>query len=98
MLQIRGGVIIYIHNNLNSTHVDISSKMSDNDETKPNWESLFIEINQKSTNSKTHIIGHISADPMTWFYVATIFICSYRNFNIITKEETLFIYSWGFQL
>ena len=30
--------------------------MSDNNETKPSWESLVIEIKHKSTNSKTHNI------------------------------------------
>ena len=30
--------------------------MSDIDES---WESLFIEVKHKSTNSKTHIIGNI---------------------------------------
>ena len=39
-----------------------SSEMSDNDETKPSWESLFIEI--KSTNSKTHIIVNIYRPPI----------------------------------
>ena len=33
--------------------------MSDNDETKHSWESIFIEIKHKSPNSKTHIIGNI---------------------------------------
>ena len=51
-----GGLIIYIHNDFNFKHVDISSEMSDNDLPKPSWESLFIEIKHKSTNSKTHII------------------------------------------
>ena len=37
-----GSLIIYIHNDFNFKHVDISSKMSDNDETKPSWESLSI--------------------------------------------------------
>ena len=36
-----GGLIIYIHNDFNFKHVDISSKMSDNDETKPSWESIY---------------------------------------------------------
>ena len=54
-----GGLIIYIHNDFNFKHVDISSEMSDNDETKPSGENLFIEIKHKSTNSKTHIIGNI---------------------------------------
>ena len=38
--------------------------MSDNDETKSSWESLFIEIKHKSTNSKTHIIGNIYRRPI----------------------------------
>ena len=38
--------------------------MSDNDETKPSWESLFIEIKHKSTNSKIHIIGNICRRPI----------------------------------
>ena len=59
-----GGLIIYIHNDFNFKHVDISSEMSDNDETKPSWESLFIEIKHKSTNSKTHIIGNIYRRPI----------------------------------
>ena len=41
-----------IQNDLFFKHVDISSKMSDNDETKPSWERLLIEIKHKSTNSK----------------------------------------------
>ena len=45
-----GGLIIYIHNDVNFKHVDISSEISDSDETKPSWESLFIEIKHKSTN------------------------------------------------
>ena len=57
-----GGLIIYIHNYFNFKHVDISSEMSDNDETKPSWESLFIEINYK--NSKTHIICNIYRRPI----------------------------------
>ena len=36
-----GGLIIYIHNDFNFKHVDISSEMSDNDETKPSWESIY---------------------------------------------------------
>ena len=59
-----GGLIIYIHNDFNFKHVDISSEMSDDDETKPSWESLFIEIKHKSTNSKTHIIGNIYRRPI----------------------------------
>ena len=38
--------------------------MADNDETKPSWDSLFIEIKHKSTNSKTHIIGNIYRRPI----------------------------------
>ena len=38
--------------------------MSDNDETKPSWESLFIEIKHTSTNWKTHIIGNIYRRPI----------------------------------
>ena len=41
-----GGLLIYIHNDFNFKHVDISSEISDSDETKPSWDSLFIEINQ----------------------------------------------------
>ena len=89
-----GGLIIYIHNDFNFKHVDISSEMSDNDETKPSWESLFIEIKHKSTNSKTHIIGNIYRHS---FKLQQFFCCFCRNFNIITKEETIYIYSWGFQ-
>ena len=59
-----GGLIIYIHNDFNFKHVDISSEMSDNDETKPSWEILYIEIKHKSTNSKTHIIGNIYRRPI----------------------------------
>ena len=44
------GLIIYIHDDFNFKHVDI--EMSDNDETKPGWESIFIEIKHTSTNSK----------------------------------------------
>ena len=47
-----GGLIICIHNDFNFKHVDISSEISDSDETKTSWESLFIEIKYKSTNSK----------------------------------------------
>ena len=47
-----GRLIIYIHNDFNFEHVDISSEISDNDETKPSWESLFIEIKHKSTTQK----------------------------------------------
>ena len=54
-----GGLIIYIHNDFNFKHVDISSEISDSNETKPSCESLFIEIKHKLTNSKTHIIGNI---------------------------------------
>ena len=39
-----GGLIIYIHNDFNFKNVDISSEISDSDETKPSWECLFIEI------------------------------------------------------
>ena len=58
-----GGLIIYIHNDFNFKHVDISSEMSDNDETKPSWESLFIEIKHKSTNTHNWLI--FTDDPLT---------------------------------
>ena len=37
-----GGLIIYIHNYYNFKHVDISSEISDSDETKPIWEKSYL--------------------------------------------------------
>ena len=54
-----GGLIIYIHNDFNFKHVDISSEIYECGVTKPSWESLSIEIEHKLTNSKTHISGNI---------------------------------------
>ena len=36
-----GRLIIYIHNDFNCKHVDISSEISDSDETKPSLESIY---------------------------------------------------------
>ena len=38
-----GGLLIYIHNDFNFKHVDISSKIYVNDEIKPSWESLLMK-------------------------------------------------------
>ena len=59
-----GELIIYIHNYLYFKHVDLSSEICASHETKPSWESLFIEIKHETTTSKTHIIGNISRRPI----------------------------------
>ena len=53
--------------------------MSDNDETKPSWESLFIELKHKLTNSKTHIIGNIYRRPID-------IVSSCNNFPAVFAE------------
>ena len=58
------GLIIYVDNNVNFKHVDISREISDSYETKRCWGTLYIEIKRISTNYKTHIIGNIY-DPLT---------------------------------
>ena len=60
-----GGLIIYIHNDFNFKHVDISSEMSDSDETKSSWKVYLCKIKHKSTNLKTHIIFNICRHPLT---------------------------------
>ena len=51
---------------------------------KKNWESLFIEIKHKSTNSTTHIIGHIYRRPID-------IVSSCNNFSAAFAETvTLF--------
>ena len=84
-----GGLIIYIHNDFDFKYVDISSEISDNDETKPIRESLFIEIKHKSTNSKTHVVGNICRRPIDIVSSCNDFQPFCRSFNIITKEETI---------
>ena len=79
-----GGLIIYIHNDFNFKHVDISSKISDSDETKPSWESLFIEMKHKSNNSKTHINGNIYRRPIDIPYILG-YKTHFLNFKIGSK-------------
>ena len=88
-----GGLIIYIHNDFYFKHVDISSEISDSDETKPSWESLFIEIKHKSTNSKTHIIGNIDRRrPIDIVSICNNFSASFADtLTLLQKKEKLAI-------
>ena len=90
-----GGLIIYIHNDFNFKHVDISTKMSDNDETKPSWESLFIEIKHKSTNSKTHIIGHIYRRPIDIVSSCNNFSTAFAETLTLLQKKKQSIYIAG---
>ena len=88
-----GGLIIYIHNYFYFKHVDISCEMSDNDETKPSWESIFIEIKHKSTNLKTHIIGNIYRRPIDIVSSCNHFSTAFaETLILLQKRNDLYIY------
>ena len=62
--------------------------MSDNDETKLSWGSLFIEINHKSTNSKTHIIGIIYRRPIDIVSSCNNFSAAFAvNLTLLQKKK-----------
>ena len=90
-----GGLIIYIHNDFNFKHVDISSEMSDNDETKPSWESLFIEIKHRSTNFKTHIIGNIYRRPIDIVSSCNNFSAAFAKTLTLLQKKKRSIYIAG---
>ena len=88
-------LIIYIHNDFNFKHVDINSEMSDNDETKPSWESLFIEIKHKSTNSKTHIIRNIYRRPIDIVSSCNNFSAAFSETLTLLQKKKRSIYIAG---
>ena len=69
--------------------------MSDNDETKPSWESLFIEIKHKSTNSKTHIIGNIYRRPIDIVSSCNNFSTAFAETLTLLQKKERSIYIAG---
>ena len=69
--------------------------MSDNDETKPSCESLFIEIKHKSTNSKTHIIGNIYRRPIDIVSGCNNFSAAFAETLTLLQKKKRSIYIAG---
>ena len=89
------GLIIYIHNYFYFKHIDISSEISDSDETKLSWESLFIEIKHTSTNSKAHIIGNIYRRPIDIVSSCNNFSASFADTLTLLEKKDLYNYIAG---
>ena len=68
---------------------------SDNDETKPSWESLFIEIKHKTTNSKTHIIGNIYRRPIDIVSSCNNFSAAFAETLTLLQKKKRSIYIAG---
>ena len=69
--------------------------MSDNAETKPSWESLFIEIKHKSTNSKIHIIGNIYRRPIGIVSSCNNFSAAFAETLALFQKKKRSIYRAG---